>query len=616
MIKYILFFTMFISSAYGNFQVSYLQDKVNYKDIVDVIDKDFTQIEAKKSFGMRKHVWLKATIKNEKNILLENYLSITNLQIMENVHFFTVVDGKVVKKDLTFNKYSNPNVPNRIGNSLLYQNDILPKGKIDVYLYITAKSHIYFELNSGQFNEVISKVSRHGTILIFLIGALVALSLYYGFLYIFTPNRGYLYYTFFTLSVAFFGFYVYGGYANYFDIFRAGPFSNTFIILIPIFTILFFKSIYKNHTKFHIYNNILNILLAVLILFFAIYILSILEFIPYFSISKYGQILYIIQLFIVTGIAVLIYLKRLPLSGLFLLGYSANVIGSLISIGFFAGITSYNIFTFHANIFGGVIEAILFSILLTYKLREVYKEKDDAISASKMQNIKIDIMNDTIDFISHQWRQPLSQINASVMVIDDIAYDNNIKLKNLEDELAHIENVTNYMSTTIDDFRNLFSKSKYIEIFDINISLENILNITEKTLKNSNIELDLDTKEKLYVKGNIGEISQTLLVIINNAKDMFKERDIENPKIVINTYSKNDMVYLSICDNAGGIAEDLNDKIFDAYFSKKDKTQGTGLGLYIAKMLIEIKLKGSLVFENKDDGACFIIGLKKENDAK
>ena len=609
MMRYIILVMVFISSLYANFEVSYLDDKKEYSDITQLFSKKFTSIPSKKSFGLKKSVWLKTTILNDKNLPEENYLSITNLQIMEDVHFYTVLNNKLIKQDLAFNKYTNPHVSSRIGNSLIYQNSILAKEKIDVYVHITAKSNIYVEVYAGELNEVMDKLSNNGIVLVFLIGALFALGVYYGFLYIFTPNKEYSYYTLFTISLALFSLYAYGGYANYFDIFWAGPFSNTFIILIPIFTILFFKSIYSSNIEFRKYNYILNMVLVLLFSFLLIYALSSLKLIPYISIGKYGPIIYLIQMFVVMSIAIAIYRKRLPYSGLFLFSYSANFVGSLGSISFFAGVIPYNVLTFHSNLIGGVLEAILFSILLAHRVRNVYQEKEIAINSANVKDIKITVMNDTLNFISHQWRQPLSQINASVITIDNIVMKSNLKFQKIEDELVHIENLTNHMSTTIDDFKNLFSTNKEIEILDLNIAIKDALSVIEKSLDKSSIELELDTQKDIFVKGNMGEITQTLLVIINNAKDVFIERDIQNPKITITSYLQNDIAYLEICDNAGGVAKTLQEKIFDAKFSLKNKTHGSGMGLYITKVLIELKMKGSIVVKNKNEGACFIIKL-------
>ena len=283
------------------------------------------------------------------------------------------------------------------------------------------------------------------------------------------------------MSISLWGFYIYGGYAYYFDIFNIVIFSNTFIILSPIFTTLFFKSIFKDYVEFQKYTKILNFILIILFIALLYYLLGNLGvFTPPFSIIAYVGFLYVINLFTIFSIGVIIYRKKLPYSGLFLLAYSAHFIGVIISISFFRAKLPYTEFTFYGNMIGGAIEAILFSILLTYKMKKIYKEKEDALNAIEIQKIKVNVMSDTIDFISHQWRQPLSQINASVLEVDDIAYKNNIKIKELDNELLCIENTTQYMSSTIDDYRNFFSNSKEKEIFLLNKVIYNIISIVKK----------------------------------------------------------------------------------------------------------------------------------------
>lgn len=610
LLLFIFLFISFTTSLFASYQVSYLNDSKKYKNINDVINKDFTSIPKKITFGNKKDVWIKIRIENKTNKKIDNYSSINNIQIMENVHFYTILKNQIIKKNELFNKYKNYNVDHRIGNSLIYNNKINENQNLDVYIHITAKSHIYFDINNGTFSEITTKSSRTTTLLIFLVGALSALGIYYAFLYIFTPNSSYLYYTLFVFSLLFWSFYIYGGYAYHFDIFTVGNFSNTFVVLIPIFTIMFFKSIYKNYSEFYKYNLILNFLLSFLVLFLVLYILSQLDLIFYISIGKYGALIYLFTLIITMTISIIIYIKKLPYSGIFLFGYSANFIGTITSIGFFLGKTPYNIFTLHGNIIGGVIEAILFSILLTYKMRKVYKEKEDAINSSKIKNIKINILNETIDFISHQWRQPLSQINSSVFAIDNIANQNKLQIKKLDEELLYIESITSYMSSTIDDFRNLFSNNKKDEVFSLNSIITKTLSILKKILINKNIELNLNIKEELMITGNKGDITQVLLIILNNAKEVLEERQILSPKINISLIKEDNKANLIISDNAGGILPKNEEKIFTANYSTKDNDKNSGLGLYIAKTLIENKMMGELSVYNDNQGACFCIKMQ------
>ena len=267
---------------------------------------------------------------------------------------------------------------------------------------------------------------------------------------------------------------------------------------------------------------------------------------------------------------------------------------------------------------------ILFLYYRHYTIKKINKKLKNKMKLQLEQIIekdhmlfeqnKLAAMGEMIENIAHQWRQPLSQINASIMTIDDILYDYNIKSKKLQDELLYIEEITKYMSSTIDDFKNFFSKSDDIIVFDLDKVLDETLSIIKKSLFSSKIKLNVNSQKNTFIKGNKGDLSQALLVIINNAKDILILRDIKDPKIDIELYEKGDDIYLQICDNAGGVPNHIGNRIFEPYFTTKHKNQGTGLGLYIAKMIIEVKMKGSLVFENKNDGACFTITLKREKN--
>lgn len=534
---------------------------------------------------------------------------------MKKVHLYTVVNNKIIKQNTSFDKYKNPDVEHRIGNILLFDNKILPNEKIEVYIYMTAGSNIYYDINNGSLIEVMTKAARSSAILVILTGILLSLGIYYLFLYILTPNKEYIFYALLVTTMAIWSFYVYGGYAYYFDMFTIGVFVNVLMIFLPMFTTLFFQSIYKDNIQFKNFNKILNVFVIVLLVALIYEVLGRLGLYELrFKVTGYLAFIYIANLFTILVIAIIIYFKKLPFSGLFLIAFVANFIGVIATISFFRAKLPYTELTFYSNMIGSTIEAILFSILLTYKMRQVYKDKEDAITATKVQSIKINIMSETIDFISHQWRQPLSQINASVMAIDDITHDSNdIKKENLDKELLHIEKTTQYMSNTIDDFKNLFSTNKKEEIFLLNTIFSNTISIVQKTLKNNNINIEYNEKEELYIKGNKGDIAQTLLIIINNAKDALIERKIQNPIINIKLFHIENIIKIHIMDNAGGIDKNIKDEIFDAYYTTKEKTNGSGLGLYIAKMIIENKMNGSLTIEDIEEGTCFCIELKKED---
>jgi signal transduction histidine kinase len=170
------------------------------------------------------------------------------------------------------------------------------------------------------------------------------------------------------------------------------------------------------------------------------------------------------------------------------------------------------------------------------------------------------------------------------------------------------------MSSTIDDFRNFFKSDKKIEIFNINKTINEMISITDISLNKNNININVLHDKKYLIKGYKSEFGQAILNILNNAKDALIQNNIINKKITIKIYDINNNVHIDISDNAGGIEENIIKNIFDPYFSTKKEKNGTGLGLYMSKLIIEEHMNGSIKVTNKDNGAIFSIILQKDLD--
>ncbi|QOY52758.1 sensor histidine kinase [Candidatus Sulfurimonas baltica] len=238
------------------------------------------------------------------------------------------------------------------------------------------------------------------------------------------------------------------------------------------------------------------------------------------------------------------------------------------------------------------------------------KERDKIIFTQS----KLASMGEMMENIAHQWRQPLSQINSAVLVIDDILYEKKINDSVIEEKLLEIESLTKYMSKTIDDFKDFFNKNKKREKFSLNELIEHSVYIVKGTLKSNNIEVKTYFNEKLLCNSYRNELQQAIITILNNAKFMFIHRNIFKPKITIRAEKVDDNFSITICDNAGGIDKEIISKIFEPYFTTKHKSQGTGLGLYISKMMIEESMGGKLSVKNSNGGACFEIILKGDDE--
>ncbi len=238
------------------------------------------------------------------------------------------------------------------------------------------------------------------------------------------------------------------------------------------------------------------------------------------------------------------------------------------------------------------------------KLIEEKAKQDNML----IQKSKMAAMGEMIGNIAHQWRQPLSQVSGLFFDIES-AYDyKELDKKYLSQRVEEANDLLEYMSKTIDDFRNFFNPNSKIEDFFVTVALSNAINIISSTLKFHNIELEIDCSETFHVNGYKNEYSQAIVNIISNAKDILVERKIQKPKIKIYNKEVDGKETLFIEDNAGGIEEDIISRIFEPYFTTK-RDYGTGIGLYMTKLIIEEKMKGSISVENSEKGALFAIRI-------
>ena len=178
----------------------------------------------------------------------------------------------------------------------------------------------------------------------------------------------------------------------------------------------------------------------------------------------------------------------------------------------------------------------------------------------------------------------------------------------LEKLVAVITYQVQHLSKTIDDFRNFFKPNKEKEHAKICKIIEDTIQIIGKSLENNNIELEYDQSCTLTVYTFPNELLQVFLNLLANAKDAIKENAIENGKITITILEKNDCVETVICDNGGGIRESILSNLGEPYMTTKDEN-GTGLGLYMSRVIVQKHMGGDILWENQNGGACFTIRL-------
>jgi signal transduction histidine kinase len=250
----------------------------------------------------------------------------------------------------------------------------------------------------------------------------------------------------------------------------------------------------------------------------------------------------------------------------------------------------------------------------------IINKTEKVLAQKKLENQQLLIMHqqklaqqgEMLSMIAHQWRQPLTALSATTnaLILKNMV-GKEINSDELYNELKLISTYTNHLSSTIDDFRNFFKAEKEKTTVSFEELADKSLNIIKLSLETNNIKIFKNYNCKQKVSTYENEVRQVILNIFKNAEDVLIERKIEDKKIFIETKEEDNYIVLSINDNAGGIKEELLSKIFEAYFSTKKNKDGTGLGLYMSRTIINKHCNGKLEASNNKYGAVFSIKIPK-----
>ena len=230
-------------------------------------------------------------------------------------------------------------------------------------------------------------------------------------------------------------------------------------------------------------------------------------------------------------------------------------------------------------------------------------------------------MGEMLDSIAHQWRQPLMHINSILMNMDSAlesieegkggnkGTNKGDKKKYLENKIDDVASLTSHMSQTIEDFRDLFKIESEQTEFPLDLAINDVLVLMKNSFKD--IELIKQIESDLSITGYRGELIQVIIILLSNAVEALNIRQVKEKKISIKIESHNEKISIITEDNAGGISSENINSIFDPYFTTKEQSGGTGLGLYIAKIIIEQKMGGNIAVSNTETGVRFLLTFKK-----
>jgi len=335
-------------------------------------------------------------------------------------------------------------------------------------------------------------------------------------------------------------------------------------------------------------------------------------------------------LLLTTGI--LVYRKKFYPARFYIVGWGCFLTGSaLFAINKFAWVGGYN-FLSYAQQIGSALEMIFISWALAdlqkqsereylnklSGLNTLLQEKVDESLTQMRQNDQVLIeksrlaaMGEMIEQIAHQWRQPLQTL---ALINQNLYFKVQLATVKKEDYIESHDRTNEqlqYMSQTIDDFRNFSQPNKEKELFVIEDVINSALNLSEGSLKYAKIKGHNFSEGEHSVFGMRHEMMQVFMNLIKNVQDVVVQKNIEEAWIKFFVKEKEDKVYIMVEDNAGGIDESKIESVFKPYFSTKQQLEGTGIGLYMSKEIIEKSMLGTISVTNSINGALFTIALPK-----
>ena len=587
-------------------RISYFEQKDSSINI-DIQKQVFQKYDVKYSnFGFSNSIyWLKVELKNVSKEFKREALCIP-YTLLDYIDIYELKEGVLVLK-------------RQYGDLRVYNNDALipdptfivgleEKESKTYYYKIQTEGSMNLELLVKSYEDFINYSLEKSIILGFYFGAIVIMLLYNFILYLFLAEKTYLYYLLFHGNYLLFTLSLNGISAAY--IWNDYPFINTLAIpllmsigsaLAVVFTLVFLDikgmspKLYKILYSLFILNSIMSI---------AVFFLS------YHNSSILSSALSLLSIVLILGSSIYShFISKNPYAKFFATAWGVLLLGILIIHFRNLGILPVNLFTSYSPLIGAFFELTLLSIALAYRYTVQQKELHSKNHLLYKQS-RLASMGEMLNNIAHQWRQPLNRINLSLSVIDDVNKsqygENTLISKKIDDSEKNIA----YMSQTIDDFSGFFRPNKEKNLFEIVKVIDKALKLLESRLGNIQVVRQDDNSLKIF--GYENEYVQVLLIILNNAIDNFEIKNRVDRELSIQTQKSEDKVSVIVIDNGGGIQSQYIESVFDPYFSTKVKKEGTGIGLYMAKMLIEDSMHGELKVSSNAGKSSFEIKVSGE----
>jgi len=630
----LLFSTSLLSSEFNlqrdrEVYLSYYKDVNASKDLQDIRELPDEEFICKHELALSHFFsdsafWYKLDIYNPSKTPQERILTL-GATWLDSTNFYIYSPKGKLKKYIQ-GKMQEFNV-RAIDHEEINIKHIFEYGHSTLYLRVHTRDPIIVQLGIDSMVSFYKKESTSHGIRGLFMGIILAMIFYNLILYLSVKNKMYGEYvlylsSFLMMTLAYNGYlyeYLWQGFPNFN--------SNS----IPLFMILYMctgiffaqkflntKEDYTHLHKISMYGIFALVIISIILVLLGGYKYLIMGVIimtlPYSAMMLY--------------MGLKVWLDNNYWASYYLLATSAGTIGTLLTALSVMALIPYHEYLYRGVEIGIVADSLLMSLALAERMRriqceklEAQQERNEEIQKNKQKDEKLLAqtrmaqMGEMISIIAHQWRQPLGAISVASanlrvkLELGTFDYSSEKeKDKSCTYILGKLANINEYvknLTTIIDDFRNFYKPDRPRKELLLSEILQRALGLLRESIYSNNIKVLKTYKDKSKISVYDNELVQVILNILTNAKDNFEDKQTLNPTILIEVSDKQIM----ICDNGGGINSEIIDKIFDPYYSTKSEKNGTGLGLYMSKMIIEDHHSGTLSVENREEGVCFTISL-------
>lgn len=612
-----LFFIAFLQASYDveifdgfskneNFKLAYILDETNTINLENVQTLDFKETSNYNSFGMNPHtLWIKLHVHNKSNIKQELYLHDNFAYFQKNTILYEFKNNQL-KYETHFNVLDT-SPSNRLTGSLIIYPFILEKESSRTF-YLKINTIVSLATNISIYTDKAhhERLIRKNFIPYSIILIITSLALYHLMLYFYNGRKELLFYALYLLNASIGFTYMYG---IYFDFSIYGEklyWFNLTAIFVTLFLAFFIESIFhfkeNNPSIYRLFRYL--ILLSILEVLIAL-------FVDLQIAMRFMPLVYLYSFIVIIYMSYTLHKQKHPLASLFIAAYILYILGFTTNVVSFFGFIPMTAFTFYSSGLGIVLEVILFSYLIHYHTRTLEEKIFTQTKSLLLKNQK-EQMGEMIGAITHQWKQPLSTISSIIMLLEYKIEEKDYKPEFFKEKLKKINDTLLFLDSTVNDFRSFFSVSKRKINCNLEKTILKAIQLAEDDTNLHSIEIKshLNFENTVYILEN--ELLHIILNILQNSKEAFRDntRKEEYKKLITITGSTNkDHTLISIEDNAGGISKENLPYIFKENFTTKGAKDGTGLGLYLSKTIIEEHMNGTIEATNTPDGTLFRILL-------